>query len=382
LTLVRKVLAVESDSPGARHMEAMLLVDLNRFDEARPRLKALLKKNPDSLDFLLGLAWVENGGGKGDLEKARGYLDRAWELVSSDAASAAATRVCLNAAQLEVRGGHPTAAREWLDRVGDVQSAGPQLPFLLAETYRVNEDWSAGAAALSRLQPRLSEDVRVPALALETEFRMKAGDGGAMARLRPLVESDRLEDVLMALQVMQSLERWDAVEKAAAEALKRFPDERDLAFMRAAALERGGRLEESSDAFEAILKADPNDIDAANYLGYMWADAGTNLDRALELIQMAVEAEPGNAAFLDSLGWVEFRLGRLEEAEVRLRRAVELGGEDQGTVVAHHGEVLLELGQNDEAQRLLQHALDVGCEDPDHVRTLLERIRERRRGSE
>ncbi len=378
LALVRKVLARESDSPGANQMEAMLLVDLRRYAEARPRLRSLLRKNPDSMELMLGLAWVEAGDEKGSMEKARGYLDRAWELVSSDAASSAATRVCLNAARLEVVRGHPTAAREWLARIGDIEGAGPTLPLLLAETYRINEDWVAGAQALSRLQPKLAKDQRASALALEVEFRMNAGDGGAMARLKPLLGSDRLPDVLIALQVMQSLNRWSAVEKGSSEALERFPDDRTLAFIRASALERTGRFDEASAAFEILLETDPNDIDVANYLGYMWADTGQNLERALELIQQAVESAPGNSAFLDSLGWVEYRLGRLEEAERWLRRAVELGGEGQGTIVAHLGEVLFELGQFEEALRLLQHALDVGCEHPDDVQKLLDRIRDRR----
>ena len=378
LGLVRKVLAQEPDSPGANQMEAMLLVDLRQYAAARPRLRSLLKKNPDSLELLLGLAWVEAGDGQGNMEKARGYLDRAWEMVSGDAGSSMATRVCLNGGQLEVSRGHPTAAREWLARIGDIESAGAQLPFLLAETYRVNEDWAAGAAALSRLQPQLAQELRAPALALEVEFRMNAGDGAAVARLQPLLESERLPDVLMALQVMQSLERWSAVEKGSSEALERFPDDRALAFIQASALERSGRFDEASALFEVLLKADPSNADVANYLGYMWADAGKNLDRALEMIRFAVEARPGNAAFLDSLGWVEYRLGRLGEAERWLQRAVDLGGEGQGTVVAHLGEVLFELGQDDEAQRLLQHALDVGCEQPEHVRNLLDRIRDRR----
>ena len=378
LRLVRKVLVVEPTSPGANQMEAMLLVELNRYDEALPKLKALLKKNPDALELLLGLAWTEAAGSRDDFEKARGYLDRAWELVSDDAGSAMAARVCLNAAQLEVGAGHPTAAREWLDRVGDLRSAGPQLPFLLAETYRVNQDWAQGAAALARLQPQLVEELRAPALALEIEFRMKAGDGASLARLKPLLESERIPDVLMALQVMQSLERWEPLEKQSAAALARFPDDPDVAFIRATALERGGRLDEAAEIFEKILENDPNNANAANYLGYMWADAGENLERAAELIRMAVEASPGNPAYLDSLGWVEYRLGRLEEAEHWLQRAVDLGGDDQGTVVAHLGEVLLELGRDDEAQTFLQRALDLGCDHPDHVRELLTRITDSR----
>lgn len=376
LRLVRKVLAVEPDSPGAEQMEAMLLVELQRYEEALPKLKELLKKNPDALELLLGLAWAEAAGGRGDMEKARGYLGRAWALVSEDAASAVATRVCLNAAQLEVSAAHPTAAREWLDRIGDLQTAGPQLPFLLAETYRVNRDWAQGAAALARLQPQLAEELRAPALALEIEFRTKAGDGASLARLKPLLESERIPDVLMALQVMQSLERWEPLDQQSAAALERFPDNPDVAFIRATALERGGRPEEAAAVFEKILKDDPGNVNAANYLGYMWADAGENLERAAELIRMAVEADPGNSAYLDSLGWVEYRLGRLEEAEHWLRRAIDRGGDDQGTVIAHLGEVLLELGRGDEARTYLQRALAMGCEDPDRVRELLDRIRD------
>lgn len=379
LQLVQRVLFREPDSPGANQMEVMLLVELNRFDEARPRLKSLLKKNPDSLELLLASAWAEAKLGEGDIEKARGFLGRAWELASVDAGSSAATRVCINAARLEVAADHPTSAREWLDRISNFESAGARLPFLLAETYRLTEDWSGGAAALLRLQPHLPESVRAPALALEIEFRMKSGDGGAIARLRPLLESEQVPDVLLALQVMQSLERWDALTKESGKAVERFPGDRFISFIHASALERGGRPEEAVVVFEKLLEANPNDIDTANYLGYMWADQGKNLERALELIQLAVEASPGNSAYLDSLGWVEYRMGRLEEAEQWLRRAVDLGGDGQGTVVAHLGEVLLELGREDEAEQLLQHALDIGCEHPDHVRGLLDRIRDQRK---
>ncbi len=369
---VRRVLAVQPDSPGARRMEAMLLVDLGRFDEARHRLKGLLKKEPENVDLLLALAWTERSLKNDDA--MREALDRAWEVVSGDAGSPRALRVALTAAQLEIERQHPTVGREWLGRIADERAAGPQLPFLLAETYRLGENWTEGAAALARLQPRLGDDARAPARALEVEFRVRGGDRSAVSGLRPLIESDRLGDVLMALQVLQSLDRWNEVLEAADGALERFPDNRDLRFSRAAALERLGRLDDAAAAFEEILDVDPDDFEAANYLGYMWADAGVELDRAAELIAMAVEARPRNFSYLDSMGWVEFRRGRLGEAERWLRRAVELGGSAEGTVVAHLGEVLLTKGETDEARELLQEALDLGVDDPDRVRGLLDGI--------
>jgi tetratricopeptide (TPR) repeat protein len=129
----------------------------------------------------------------------------------------------------------------------------------------------------------------------------------------------------------------------------------------------------ASSLFVRILESDPGDAAAANYLGYMWADRGENLDRALDLINRAVEADPENVAYLDSLGWVHFRRGDLDEAERWLRRAIELGGDvGDGTILCHLGEVLLAREARDEGRRLLLLGLDMGCDDPERVRSLLD----------
>ncbi len=75
--------------------------------------------------------------------------------------------------------------------------------------------------------------------------------------------------------------------------------------------------------FRKVLKADPDNAGAMNYIGYMLADANLRLEESLDLITKALDIEPGNGAYLDSLGWVQFRLGRLEDAEKNLRRALE-----------------------------------------------------------
>jgi tetratricopeptide (TPR) repeat protein len=80
-----------------------------------------------------------------------------------------------------------------------------------------------------------------------------------------------------------------------------------------------------------------------NYLGYMLADRNERLNEALEMIQKAVDMDPHNAAFLDSLGWVYYRLNRLEEAEDYLRRSLERGSRD-ATVHDHLGDVLVSRG--------------------------------------
>jgi len=224
---------------------------------------------------------------------------------------------------------------------------------------------------LLRLQPRLTGPARLDAQAYEAEFRLRVGDPRGANLLRPLLDSDDRRQVLIGLGVLQTMDRWDEVESEAESAIERMPGDRDLMFTRAAALERLGRFDESEELFREILEDNPEDASAANYLGYSLADRGEDLDEAMELISRAVELEPDNSSYLDSLGWVHYRLGDLDQAEYWLRRAVEIGG-DEGTVLAHLGEVLMRQGKDEEARGLLLEALSLGCEDPEHVRQLLE----------
>lgn len=222
-----------------------------------------------------------------------------------------------------------------------------------------------------RIQPRLEDRPRLAAQAIEAEFRIRSSDPRAWQRLRPLLDSDDPTSVLIGLQVLQSADRWSDAEREALAAIERFPDNRDILFVRAASLERLQRFDEAEEVFLVILEADPGDANAANYLGYLWADRKIRLQEALELVNLAVEIEPENAAYLDSLGWVHYRLGSMEEAEYWLRRAIEFNDGD-GTLLAHLGEVLLANGETEEGSRFLRLALGMGCERPDHVQSLLD----------
>jgi Tfp pilus assembly protein PilF len=105
-----------------------------------------------------------------------------------------------------------------------------------------------------------------------------------------------------------------------------------------------------------VLRLDPRHGPAGNDLGYTWADAGRNLQRAEELIRMALEQEPDNAAFLDSMGWVLYKRGRFEEAKGYLRKAADGMSDPDPVVLDHLADVLYRLGQAEEAARLWQQA--------------------------
>ncbi len=380
LQTVQGVLERAPDSARAQTLEAHLLSSLGRFDEASARLRRLIKKNPRDFDLMMAMAWSPSR--TGDREKGREWLDRAWELVKDRTDSPEAVRCVTTAARLELISDNPLVAREWLDRVADVGNVGADYVRLLAETFRRDEQWQEGIAALVRLQPFLARRALTEAEAMEAEFLLRMGDPRAWRRLRPLLDDDGLENVMTGLQVLQALERWQEVDQETAAAIDRFGDDRNLIFTRAAALERLDRVEESEALFQQLVDTEPNDANAANYLGYMWADREVRLEEALELIARAVSLDPENSAYLDSLGWVHFRLGDFAEAERWLRRAVDLGGNlGDGTIYCHLGEVLLEGGDRSEARRYLVLGLDMGCENPDYVRSLLDRTDDDQRES-
>jgi tetratricopeptide (TPR) repeat protein len=112
---------------------------------------------------------------------------------------------------------------------------------------------------------------------------------------------------------------------------------------------------------EQVLDEFPNDIGAMNDLGYLWADENRHLQRALKMIRKAVEAEPANAAYRDSLGWALFRLGRNEEALAELEKAAEK--QSDAVIIEHLGDVYQQLDKPQKAREAWQRAAELFRKD-------------------
>ena len=116
-----------------------------------------------------------------------------------------------------------------------------------------------------------------------------------------------------------------------------------------------GRLDEAEEWLQQVLDEYPDDVEADNDLGFLWADENKHLDRALKMIVAAVAAEPENRAYRDSLGWVYYRLGRFPEAVAELEKAVDEKQPD-GTILDHLGDAYEKLGRRDKAVAAWQRA--------------------------
>jgi len=150
--------------------------------------------------------------------------------------------------------------------------------------------------------------------------------------------------------------------------LKKDAQDTDLLFQLGSAYERGGRIAEAERTFLSVLEQIPDHSPTLNYLGYMWADRGMNLERAAEMLLRAVSREPRNGAYLDSLGWVYFRQGKLELAEKNLMEAARILPTDP-TVQEHLGDLFTRQRSYQSALDRYQKALGLEPEDEAKLRS-------------
>jgi tetratricopeptide (TPR) repeat protein len=125
-----------------------------------------------------------------------------------------------------------------------------------------------------------------------------------------------------------------------------------------ATAEQAGLYEKAADSLRKSIALDPaNAAEAYNYLGYMWADHNMYLDEAEDMIKRALQIEPDNGSYLDSLGWVEFRKGRFDQALADLLRAAKNMEHEDAVVFEHIGDVYLKLNRVPQALEAWQKAL-------------------------
>jgi tetratricopeptide (TPR) repeat protein len=180
-----------------------------------------------------------------------------------------------------------------------------------------------------------------------------AGKAVEMNKSSPLVGSG-------VAWILHHAKRYDEAIAANMKFIARFdadydsPDVRD--YLREARLNLSAlcvlkkRMPEAEEWLQQVLDEYPEDAGACNDLGYLWADQGKHLARALAMIRQAVAAEPENIAYRDSLGWVLYRLGRYPEAVAELQKAAA-GKDPDAAVLDHLGDAQQQAGQAEQARQ-------------------------------
>ncbi len=153
--------------------------------------------------------------------------------------------------------------------------------------------------------------------------------------------------------------------------LTRYPNDTDLLFTRVLAHDNFSDMASAEQDLRRIIALQPEDSRALNHLGYMLADRTDRFEESLELLEQAIAISPDDPAIIDSLAWVQYKLGRYEESLSNLRRAFAAFPDPE--VASHLGEVLWVLGRQREAMEVWEDALDE-APDSEIVREAMDRL--------
>lgn len=329
LSGMRHALAAHPMNTELRLNYARLLVQLKKPKEARAQFQQLGRQVPNNADvqFALGLLALEAG----DSTEATRYFKRLLKL-----------------------GKHQDEARYYLGRIAEDKRLYPQAL-----------DWYG---QVEQGEHQLDAELRIAALLA------KRGDvDAALGRLHALQELNPAMATRITLaegEILVSAQRPAQAMALYDQALQREPDNNDLRYARALLAEKMNRLDLLESDLRAILKRDPNNALALNALGYTLADRTSRYAEAEQLIKRALAQLPNDPAVLDSMGWVEFRLGHMADALKYLHQAYRINNDAE--IAAHLVEVLNASGDQAGARALGTKAQKL---DPDNA--ALKRVMQR-----
>lgn len=339
LDLLGNFLASHPKAREVRAARARVLVNQKQFDAARKEFLMLLADQPNNAGTLyaLGLLSLQMNDSPG----AEKYLSRF----------------------VDVLGDNPDDERDPSKAI-----------LILSQLAEERRDYSA---ALGWLDKIATDD---PKVAFSTQLRRaqlmgKQGDvDGArklLATLKPEDASDQAQVAATEAMVLRDAGRTEDAYRLMAVAAKRYPANSDLLYDFALLAEKAGHLDVMEATLRQVMAQAPDNHHAYNALGYSLAERNVRLQEAFQLIDKALKMAPGDPFIMDSMGWVQYRLGNLNEAELLLRRAYAVRSDPE--IAVHLGEVLWAKGQKAAAQQMWR---DARAKDPhnDALRETLARL--------
>jgi tetratricopeptide (TPR) repeat protein len=328
-----------------------------KYDLALDSLKKADTLVPDSAEVAYNMAAVYQAQGRYD-DATKLLQDLVKKTENGDAASSQADRN--NRAIFLERLGmiyreqeNYTAAVETFRKLlplGDENARSGYQEII--DTYREAKQWPQATAAAKEAVEKLPED-RDLRMVLDAQMADTGDADKAIADVRSLLKGDPSDrDVYLRLAIMYTrVKRWDDAEDALTKAEQmsaKLEDKASVWFLRGDTLQREKKFDQADAEFRKILASippsDPQSAATLNYLGYMNADRGVKLDESLNFVKQAIAFEPNNGAYLDSLGWVYFKLGKYDLAEENLTKAAVHMGSDP-TVQEHLGDLYQKTGR-------------------------------------
>lgn len=337
ISFYRNFLSNNNDANDARLNLARMLIKQSRFNEAKPelvKLSSLANSNPEIL-VVVGLLFVQSN----QFNDAEKYFLQALdsEIKNKDP-------IYLYLGQIAEKNKNDAEAINWYNKVQQPASTSnmQQNDFYLDAKL-------SSANLISRMQ-------------------------GADAAIKMLDELENLSDAQLGqvitaqANLLAQAKRYQESYELLGKAVANMPNTNELIYDYAMAAERVQQYSVLETQLRRLIKAKPEFAQAYNALGYSFADRNTKLEEANKLIAKALELSPNDHYIMDSMGWVQYRLGNLDKAYEYLNKAYNLQNDSE--IAAHLGEVLWKQGKHDEATKIWLEALKASPENDVLIKTI------------
>ena len=330
LIFLESTLEEFADKRRLRLIYARMLFEAERLVDAEKQYEQVHQQAPNDSDILFALALISMEQGKD--ESAKGYLNQ---------------MIRFN-----------RRANEAHYYLGSIADKNDEIPQAISE-YKMVGPGREYLAAQVRIAALLADQDRLDDARAHLE-NQRANNPERYNRL-VMIEGQLLSERGHEAEFFELLET----------VIQKQPENVELLYFRAMTGQSLGRLDVLEQDLLRVIEIDPGNADAMNALGYTLADQNDRHDEALVLIERALEIKPNEAAFIDSLGWVQYRLENYKDAVTNLRKALLLFDNDE--VAAHLGEVLWVSGEQQEARNVWQKALDARP-DSDILKRVIKRF--------
>ena len=337
ISFYRNFLGDNADANDARLNLARMLIKQSRFNEAKPELVKLSKlanSNPEIL-VVVGLLFVQSN----QFNDAEKYFLQALdsEIKNKDP-------IYLYLGQIAEKNKNDTEAINWYNKVQQLATN---------KNNQQNDHYLDAKLSAANVINRSQ---------------------GADIAIKMLDDLENLSDIQLAqvitaqANILAQSKRHQESFELLGKAVANMPNTSELIYEYAMSAERVQQYTVLETQLRLLIKIKPTFAQAYNALGYSFADRNVKLEEANRLIAKALELSPGDHYIMDSMGWVQYRLGNLDKAYEYLNKAYNLQNDSE--IAAHLGEVLWKQGKHDEASKIWDEGLKANPQNETILKTI------------
>ncbi|MBT5032304.1 MAG: tetratricopeptide repeat protein [Proteobacteria bacterium] len=358
---LEKALEIEPDWDEAAVTKVDYLVSDDQTAEATAFVAQYLDENPNSQSMLVRSS---------RLLAVEEQYEAAWDRLKSTLRSKEVGAPTLYfAAILATEVGQERRVTGYLERAIEKNPGFDRARMYLAARYADEQDFEAAFDQYQQVRdPSLSEDAMIQMVLVTEEIRGTDEALSFLERMDIQSQGQYLKYVLTRHELLVRDRRMDEAYSFLNDALQNVPGNQALLYARGLVAAELKLVDVMEADFKSLIEIEPENASALNALGYTLADQTDRLQEARGYIGRALELRPKDPYIMDSMGWVEYRLGELDLARTLLTEAYQVNGDVE--IAAHLGEVLWELGEAEKARDVWLEAIGIDSDNPILLETL------------